>query len=58
MRCDSSTSLTRKDKPFFLWYNTTAMHFRTHCAKKHKGKAGRATITTSWSRTTSTSGRC
>jgi arylsulfatase A-like enzyme len=27
-------------KPFFLWYNTTAMHFRTHCAKKHAGKSG------------------
>ena len=27
-------------KPFFLWYNTTAMHFRTHCADKHKGKSG------------------
>ena len=28
------------DKPFFVWYNTTAMHFRTHCADKHKGKSG------------------
>ncbi|HTJ10026.1 MAG TPA: arylsulfatase [Candidatus Binataceae bacterium] len=27
-------------KPFFLWYNTTAMHFRTHCPEKHKGKSG------------------
>jgi arylsulfatase len=27
-------------KPFFVWYNTTAMHFRTHCAKKHEGKSG------------------
>jgi arylsulfatase len=27
-------------KPFFLWYNTTAMHFRTHVADKHKGKSG------------------
>jgi arylsulfatase A-like enzyme len=26
--------------PFFLWYNTTRMHFRTHCASKHKGKSG------------------
>ncbi len=26
--------------PFFLWYNTTAMHFRTHPAAKHKGKSG------------------
>jgi len=28
------------DKPFFIWYNTTAMHFRTHVADKHKGKSG------------------
>ncbi len=27
-------------KPFFLWWNTTAMHCRTHCAKKHEGKSG------------------
>ena len=27
-------------KPFFLWYNTTAMHFRTHPAEKHRGKSG------------------
>ncbi len=27
-------------KPFFCWYNTSAMHFRTHCADKHKGKSG------------------
>ena len=26
-------------KPFFLWYNTTGMHFRTHSAAKHKGKS-------------------
>ena len=30
----------KADKPFFLWWNTTAMHFRTHCAAKHKGKSG------------------
>lgn len=30
----------KEDKPFFIWYNTTAMHFRTHCAEKHKGKSG------------------
>ena len=28
------------DKPFFVWYNTTAMHFRTHVAEEHKGKSG------------------
>jgi arylsulfatase len=27
-------------KPFFLWYNSTAMHFRTHVAKKNLGKSG------------------
>jgi arylsulfatase len=27
-------------RPFFLWYNTTAMHFRTHTAKQHEGKSG------------------
>ena len=27
-------------KPFFVWYNTSAMHLRTHCAKKHEGKSG------------------
>ena len=30
----------KADKPFFIWYNTTAMHFRTHLADKHKGKSG------------------
>ncbi|MGD8708739.1 MAG: arylsulfatase [Ectothiorhodospiraceae bacterium] len=27
-------------QPFFLWYNTTGMHFRTHCPDKHAGKSG------------------
>src|SRR5215468_4600066 len=26
-------------KPFFLWYNTTGMHFQTHRAEKHRGKS-------------------
>ena len=30
----------RGGTPFFVWYNTTGMHFRTHCAEKHKGKSG------------------
>ncbi len=30
----------KEGKPFFVWYNTTAMHFRTHCAEKHSGKSG------------------
>jgi arylsulfatase A-like enzyme len=28
------------DQPFFLWYNSTAMHFRTHLADKNRGKSG------------------
>jgi len=28
------------DKPFFLWYNSTAMHVRTHVAEKNIGKSG------------------
>ncbi|NTU78130.1 MAG: arylsulfatase [Chloroflexales bacterium] len=28
------------EQPFFLWYNTTGMHFRTHVADKHRGKSG------------------
>ena len=31
---------TKSGQPFLLWYNTTAMHFRTHRAEKHKGKSG------------------
>jgi arylsulfatase A-like enzyme len=30
----------KADKPFFLWYNSTAMHFRTHLAAKNRGKSG------------------
>jgi len=30
----------KAEKPFFLWYNSTAMHFRTHLAEKHLGKSG------------------
>jgi hypothetical protein len=29
------------DKPFFLWYNSTAMHFRPHLAAKNRGKSGK-----------------
>jgi arylsulfatase A-like enzyme len=31
---------TKADQPFFLWYNSTAMHFRTHVAEKNLGKSG------------------
>jgi arylsulfatase A-like enzyme len=30
----------KAQKPFFLWYNSTAMHFRTHVAEKNLGKSG------------------
>jgi arylsulfatase len=30
----------KSDTPFFLWYNSTAMHFRTHVAEKNLGKSG------------------
>jgi arylsulfatase A-like enzyme len=30
----------KADKPFFLWYNSTACHFRTHLADKNRGKTG------------------
>jgi arylsulfatase len=30
----------KADQPFFLWFNTTAMHFRTHVADKNRGKSG------------------
>ena len=29
------------DKPFFVWFNTTHMHFRTHGKPESKGRAGR-----------------
>ncbi|MBR8830380.1 MAG: N-acetylgalactosamine-6-O-sulfatase [Chroococcopsis gigantea SAG 12.99] len=28
------------DTPFFVWFNTTHMHFRTHCKPESKGQAG------------------
>lgn len=30
----------KAEKPFFVWWNSTAMHFRTHRAEKHRGKSG------------------
>ncbi|MBT8140010.1 MAG: arylsulfatase [Gammaproteobacteria bacterium] len=30
----------KADKPFFVWLNTTGMHFWTHPHKKHLGKSG------------------
>jgi arylsulfatase len=31
----------KKKKPFFLWVNTTHMHFRTHAKRRSRGQAGR-----------------
>ncbi len=30
----------KADKPFFVWLNTTGMHFRTHIAQKNVGLSG------------------
>jgi arylsulfatase A-like enzyme len=30
-----------EDKPFFVWFNSTHMHFRTHCKPESRGRAGR-----------------
>src|SRR6476660_2590385 len=30
----------KANQPFFLWYNSTAMHLRTHLAAKNRGKSG------------------
>ncbi|GAB4376396.1 MAG: arylsulfatase [Elainellaceae cyanobacterium] len=32
---------TNADEPFFVWFNTTHMHYRTHCKPESKGQAGR-----------------
>ena len=32
---------TAADKPFFVWFNSTHMHFRTHPKPESKGRAGR-----------------
>jgi arylsulfatase A-like enzyme len=31
----------KADKPFFVWFNTTHMHFRTHEKPESKGQSGR-----------------
>jgi arylsulfatase len=31
----------KEDKPFFVWYNTTGMHFRTHAKPASLGQSGR-----------------
>src|SRR5262245_40148613 len=38
---DFITKQVKKDTPFFVWFNTTHMHFRTHAKPRSKGQAGR-----------------
>ena len=32
---------TEEDQPFFLWFNTTHMHYKTHIRPETRGQAGR-----------------
>ncbi len=32
--------VSKSDKPFFLWWNSTRMHFRTHVKEEHRGISG------------------
>ena len=34
-------SANEADEPFFVWFNTTHMHFRTHVKPESRGQAGR-----------------
>ena len=34
------TEAVKAGKPFFVWHNTTRMHYRTNLNKKYKGKSG------------------
>jgi arylsulfatase len=42
---DAASDFIRKqaddDTPFFVWFNSTHMHFRTHTKEESKGRAGR-----------------
>jgi len=37
--CDFIDRAHRADKPFFLWWNATHMHFRTHVKQGYQGKS-------------------
>ena len=39
-RCASCRTPHAADTPFFVWFNTTHMHFRTHIKDGSRGKAG------------------
>lgn len=34
------TAQAKADKPFFVWWNATRMHFRTHVKAEHRGISG------------------
>jgi arylsulfatase A-like enzyme len=34
------TDAAKADKPFFVWHNTTLMHYKTHLDAKYEGKSG------------------
>lgn len=34
------TDAAKADKPFFVWHNTTRMHYRTNLSPKYEGKSG------------------
>ncbi|MFE3449049.1 arylsulfatase [Nonomuraea sp. NPDC059194] len=38
---DFIRSQAEADTPFFVWFNSTHMHFRTHCKPDSRGRAGR-----------------
>jgi arylsulfatase len=37
---DFITRQSKSDKPFFVWWNGTRMHFRTHVKAENRGKSG------------------
>jgi len=38
---DFITKANKSKKPFFVWFNTTHMHFRTHAKARSRGQSGR-----------------
>jgi arylsulfatase A-like enzyme len=38
---DFITKANKSKKPFFVWFNTTHMHFRTHAKPRSRGQSGR-----------------
>ena len=57
----SSSGQNADGKPFFVWWNATRMHFRTHVKPEQPralGADGQRIRTTAWSSTTCTSASC